>query len=255
MSKIALLFSLLLLYSFVSAQTATNDIIILKNGSTLYGTIVAKEESTSVTLKISEETVTVIFWEDIKEIKMGSKAKETTEMPKKAMKLNLSPQTGVYKILQLRGGQAFTSVSGSIGYCYKNHAIGVGAAFQPYLNIGAIAPVYGEYRYEMGKKEKRIKPLILGQIGYGFPMVTQNARRDTIRGGLYWNVGLGYKEYTARKFQWTYGIVFLQQVTHEIWDERQQNWNPNTMQWNSINIRFDTKKYYNRVIISWGLLF
>jgi hypothetical protein len=254
MRKIILACLLLLLNSFVAAQTTGKDVIYLKNGSVLHGTIIEEQLNVSVTIKISEETVMVIAIEDIKDVN-HQKAISQENAPKKMMKLNLTPKTGVYKIVQLRGGQAFTSISASAGYNYKRHAFGVGAAFQPYLNIGAITPVYAEYRYEIGKKEKRIKPMVLGQIGYGFPVINQNARRDTIQGGLYWNVGFGYKEYTARKFQWVYGIVFLQQTTHEIWDERQQNWNEATQEFVNINVHFDTQKLYNRVILSWGLWF
>lgn len=255
MKKLFLSFSLSLFLSFAHSQTTKDDVIYLKNGSVLQGTIIEEDKNSSIKLKVSEETVLVIAFDDIKDISHKKKENISSEMPKKSMKLNLAPEKGMYAIMQLRGGQAFASISASTGYSFGKSTFGVGGAFQPYLNIGAITPLFVEYRQEIGKKEKRIKPLILGQLGYGFPVVKQNARRDTISGGVYWNVGFGYKEYTARKFQWTYGIVFSQQYVREVWDRRFQTWNPDTGTMINTTVHFNTQKVYNRVLISWGLWF
>lgn len=241
----------LLCFSLSTAQHT----IYLKNGSIIEGKIVERNAK-MLKVQLSAETIITLTEREISGI---GKRKTQAKRPQRVFYPIYAKDKSFYVFAEVKTGEVYPGASTIFGYRFLPTAsIGAGMGIQPYQG-GIIHPLFADFRGEFSQEKKRFKPMYFGQCGYGLAGNTQTKTREYFEGGLYWSVGLGYKHYTEKHYQWVYSVGFLQQHTHEIWDEerRMPIWNDENgfAVWGIKTIHLDVDKIYNRAVVSLGIMF
>ena len=196
---------LLLTFLFLTATTNLQAQIDkevkvkLKNGVKINGGIVKSLSDKFLELDVSGDENVVIMFDHIRSISFrnyGHIRGDFSEKLKEPPKLNINT---FYH--ELRAGLMFgeENVSGSIqtinGYQFTKYlGTGLGVGLNKYGNSVTL-PIYATAKGYL--LDEKITPFYFGDIGYGFAWHTDENDHvfqvEEMRGGLYWQVGLGYQ--------------------------------------------------------------
>ncbi len=253
MPKIIIYFFICIFPCFLLAQkAATQDIIYLKNGSIIHGKITEEKEKEFVKIQVSATNELFFPMDEVKSITHHATVLAEDECPKKSIPIHYKSK-GIY--VNVFGSHGFgggahgdrwmTNTNVIVGYMFNRHiGVGIGTGSYWYHASGRLAPFYVEARGEF-LKQKRCVPIYYGRLGYATVIGTSGITQE-LKAGLFWNLGIGYKEYTTRKHQWTYTVGLQSQATYQKWQE--QNWGEPVRTYEG----YITLK---RIVWSWGIMF
>jgi len=214
MRYLLLLFTLLCSFDFVIAQqsdTLAKDLIILNNNIKLKGKIIELNKKQIVFLSngskfvlkrknvehiyFSGDEVTLIGQND------GLNASPDTTPGFELIPVKQFEKKGFYNITYgnlnfpnenfgIEGGLGIENVSGYQFNKFTGVGIGLGSHKIDYRN-GHIAPVYAQYRGYVTKK--RVSPYYNLDVGFAFPIKSNNASFNSSKPGSYLYPAIGYK--------------------------------------------------------------
>jgi hypothetical protein len=185
--------------SNLHAQIDKEVKVKLKNGVKINGGIVKSLSDEFLELDVSGSDNIVIMFDHIRTISFknyGHLRGNFSEKLKRPPKLKINT---FYH--ELRGGLMFgeENVSGSIqtinGYKFTKYlGSGLGVGLNKFGNTVTL-PIYAAAKGYLF--DKKVTPFYFGDIGYGIAWHTNENNQmyqvEEIKGGLYWQVGLGYQ--------------------------------------------------------------
>jgi len=243
------------LFLFLGSHLIAQHTIYLKNGSIIEGKILERTPKLTK-IQLSPETTISI---PEKEINGIGKRKPQPQRPQRVFHPKFPKDNTFYVMAEAKTGGVYPGVSTIFGYRFAPTAsIGAGMGLQPYVG-GIIHPFFADFRGEFTQDKKRFKPIYFAQAGYGLAGNAQTKTREYFGGGFYASVGLGFRHYTEQNFHWVYSVGFMQQRTHEIWDEQRRmpilNDENGVSVWGIKTVRLDIHKIYNRAVMAVGIAF
>lgn len=254
-----LFFFLILGKENLFAQETKKDKIILNNGSVIYGIITEEKENEFVVVQLSSETSLVIPFEEIKSIGENIGIGDIKK-PKPSLPI-LYRDKGIYGTYAggFGFGNAFRDIffmietDATFGYRWSRFAAtGLGIGSHLYPSAGNCNPLYAEFRGNI--TNKRMSPMYYLKAGYAIRSVTTGLSQD-FKAGTFLSVGIGYREYTARKFGWMYSVGYQFQHTNQKWQQNIPVVNPNTGEISFLLVDINAIVRFNRVVWTWGILF
>ena len=183
----------------VVAQTEQRAKILLTNGIKIKGGIVRSFDENMMEVAIDPTETLLIRYEHIRRISFKKYGNISSDFERN---LNTVPTPKTNSFFhEIRAGLLFgeENVSGSIntinGYQFNQYlgtGLGVGVnKFGNYLTVPIYASVKG-YLFD-----RKVTPFYFGDIGYGLAWASGNTddifEIDNVKGGLYWQLGLGYQ--------------------------------------------------------------
>ncbi|NJN26382.1 MAG: hypothetical protein HC819_10595 [Cyclobacteriaceae bacterium] len=191
--------AMLLLVVASHAQTDRQANIHLVNGKKVLGAVVTSYDDQTLTISVDGDTEFVLRYDLIKKIRFRGNDKISDAWATKiAPPASLRLHTYYH---ELRSGTLFgeenidVSLHTLNGYQFNQYlgtALGVGLnKYGNYLTM----PVYGQVKGFL--LDRKVSPFYFGDIGYGFAW--RNRADDemfeiaNVKGGLYWQIGLGYQ--------------------------------------------------------------
>jgi hypothetical protein len=182
------LFAFLLIFmvsSFqkLSAQSDKEDVVYLKNGSVLHGTIIELKIDTSVKIQLADRNIWAFKYSEVSRITKEEPAVSDFK-PKKS---------GFYAVgqfgLSFNDGGAGISLNTSCGHKFQQYLfVGGFAALNTFYST-SICPIGVEVRGDFLKTQ--VTPYYAGQIGIGFPIALETSY--TYSPGLMFHPALGIK--------------------------------------------------------------
>lgn len=209
-----ILSAFLLISLSVSAQKKTaTDIVVLKSGEKIYGTIIERNEGVSVKIETTKKNVVVAAWADIDKIKKLDEVETNWQK-----QLNLHKQLSKIQAKGFTGEFAFAGVSYYDASLFYSINASIGYQFNPYFAIMAggggelngnqqFVPVFLHLRANFIPRV--CSPFFFAQGGYafGFQKTPYTAAYNTSLtvsrpgpGGAYLNTGLGLRYMLAQHF-------------------------------------------------------
>ncbi|MEM6261371.1 MAG: hypothetical protein AAGI38_02605 [Bacteroidota bacterium] len=245
----------------VMAQTQMDDVVYLKNGSIIRGTIVEQVIGEYVKIELMGGSIFVFKETEVDKITREASARpvpqlEETQYAKLSLPRRERPYTfrerGIYNLgsMAFAFGQHATgsfamnySVLYRTGFTFKRSlAVGAGLGVDFYRE-GLTVPVILDVHGDLGRPS-RIMPHYFVNVGYGFGA---GIAWDTEQfdGGLMGHAGIGWKINTRNRTDWaiTLGYKFQQtdQITNQWIDNPGQ---PGTFE----PIRIEGERTYRRII-------
>ncbi len=261
MPKLFFLFFIAFLPFYLFAQQSGQDVVYLKNGSVIRGKITEYEEQKFVKILVSETNELFFPVDEVKSISHNVPKLDDFGNPKKKMPIYYKHK-GIYVNTfgsfgfggGTHGDWLMTNTNVAAGYMFNRYVgAGIGTGSYWYHASGRIAPFYLEARGEFLRK-KRMVPVYYGRIGYGTVIGTSGVTVE-LRGGFFWNVGIGYKEYTTRKHQWTYTLGLQSQQTYQKWTQERTIFDPNTNTVSTMLFDIEGNISLRRIVWGWGMMF
>ena len=259
MKKITLL--LLVLGSIqVMAQNKKQDILYLKNGGMIYGTI--KDKTDKVKIQISGGSTMIYKADEIdsigqesmnktlrKEFFQNYHRKDKGYRNITELQFSYGPKPAYYYGFEggyTSGDDVAVSIHTINGYqVCPQFFIGVGVGMDRLLTFReTFIPLYIRFQTELLKK--RITPYLFGDIGYGFKVAdrldnTSYYKYYNRNGGLYMTLGAGVHIYTKGPLSYMLGIGY------------RRHYNETKYGYPSYDSSY--KQTYQRLVVSWGLTF
>jgi len=217
-----------LLSAVISSQAQkqkdiNNDIVHLKDGEKLEGTIIEVYHDHYVDIIDTKRQKIRIMYRDVQSIQYGDEFKGKVKYNNKLRsQANYHiPGKKTYCLISLdgnmgRGQRSWVDpgrgLSLSTGYRFsKNAVVGIGAGIDSYdfFFRNLIAPIFAEYRYEFW--DRSFTPFATMRAGYGFSISGNTGNRNGFStekvGGLYLNPLFGVRLRTQKKghFQFALG--------------------------------------------------
>lgn len=237
-------FLLFFLLNMANSQKNFIDIIYLKNGSIIKGSIIEYNEEQKLKIKTVDNYVWEFHIDDVKEIKRQEGTFEIS-----APNEYLIPGYINYTTLGLLIGNGDNdkespfSVMMTNGYLFKNR-ISVGGGFGLEFYEETMLPVYIDLKYHFN--QRKISPFASIQGGYAFPIENDDNDDDAWNydqkhlGGYLFNAGIGMlinlQSYNALMFSLGY--------RHQLLSYKQEK-----------PYEVTTDHYYNRLSIRFGFIF
>ncbi|MFV1885045.1 MAG: hypothetical protein ACMZ7B_11195 [Balneola sp.] len=221
------------------AQSNLEDVVYLKDGSVLRGSILSFNENISLQIQIKGGSQFFVLFEDVREIK-----KEPRYNEKRFKEKGYVNFTGFDR---LPGGyDNSTRFQMSHGYQFNPHfSAGLGIAYVNYEDPISSIPLFVDLRYNLLKANST--PFAFTKLGYSFSYDHQSDDQPDItdhKGGVMLNVGVGLLFETRSG----YGLYFNLGYNFEKMSYTQENfW------WNQQTIENDIT--YKRVNFGLGLAF
>ena len=242
---LAALFIISSLHNLYS-QSEKQDVIYLKNGSVIRGTISGNSPAGSMKIETEGKNIWVFRNTEIDSVK-----KEEVVFQNKQNKIK---QKGFYNITDFgiacgRTTRQNVYSPGFItinGYRFKNGiSIGAGAGAEVMEILSA--PLFAEFRYDLLKKNP-LSPFASFQAGYSFPLQNNYGNyANHYYGGIMLNPEIGIRNYFSNGSAIVLTIGFRHQ---ELKSERKMYW---LYQENIGNTETITR--FNRIVLRFGFLF
>lgn len=208
--RLLALISIALLPVLASAQGTMEDVVYLKNGSIIHGTIVEQVPNVSIKIKTADGNLFVFRIEEVekitKEEKAGGKApKEREERPARG---GFGPEE-----LKQRGYSATAELVTAIGYndfgdkssfglqvingyqVNPYFTAGIGVGLNQHFSSAAFMPVFLDLRGTLLRQ--RVSPFIDLAGGWAFGLNVHEEEPD--EGGLYLNPAFGVRFFVSRQ--------------------------------------------------------
>lgn len=264
MPKLFLLCFIAIMPYFLWGQSQEQDIVYLKNGSVIRGEITEEKQNEYVKILVTETHELFFPMDEVKSISYKKEQEKAESCPKKDLAIYYKHK-GLY--VNVFGSYGFANASKAIhndflmtntnivvGYMFNRHiGVGVGTGSYWYHVSGRHAPFYLDVRGEF-LKPKRLVPIYYGRVGYGVVIGTSGITTE-LKSGLFWNVGLGYKEYTTRKHQWTYTVGLQSQYTYQKWAEEKWTFDEVSNIWFTKVVNYEGVFHLRRIVWAWGIMF
>lgn len=205
----------LALPAFMLAQNTMEDVVYLKNGNILRGTIMEQIPNKSIKLKINEKNIMTISFEEIEKITKENVAEKQAE---KKQPVEYKSK-GFINLTELNYGYGINSVSnknGSVqvknedptfglrtvnGYQFSPFVtLGIGLGYEQYGNSGLI-PITLDSRIMFSRK--KIAPVL--NINGGYSVGVNNS------GGACLNPALGLRIFLSKKVAFLFNIGYKAQ--------------------------------------------
>ncbi|HRI27938.1 MAG TPA: hypothetical protein PK239_03175 [Chitinophagales bacterium] len=229
------------------AQTKTESVVYLKNGSVLRGELVNPESSGKISIKIVGNNLFVFDLAEVEKITTESKYK-----PNFAPKKGYSAMNEVGMLVSTGNESAGLVLQTIHGYSvnpYLTMGAGVGlhvyynlpmSYYYYYTNSTKVIPVFANVSGEL-LPAYRVSPYYYGRVGYGIDATDREAFADS-RGGLMFGVGVGMKVKGNNQLSWILGVGYQFQKYYAEF----QQWEGSTVT-NNLSIR--------RLAITTGIAF
>lgn len=267
MQKTCLILLFLWTTLFVYAQEGADVVVILKEKqASIKGTLVKEIPMQVVILKEQQsQEELIIEWDKIETLYIGCEPPKTTaEQPQANYKFLplVFKERGPYFhwVSSFGWGSSYrnfsfftfhANVSG--GYQFNKYlAVGGGFAHDYYPEVAFVGPMFGELR--LGALHKRMVPMLHLRAGYALISDPTRVHND-FRAKQYLSLMLGYKEFTRRKYAWTYSVGLQKQWADVDLTQTLTFLNPNTGQWEQFDISLTGEVIINRLVWSWGIMF
>lgn len=243
------------------AQKAIYDVVYLKNGSVLKGTIVEQLPDSLVKIEIAGGSIIAVSMEELGSIAYRTQMKSSSKMPEDHMEkqpLMSRKERGYFNITELG---FLPGANNDYYYGYNPSAsLGVtiqtihGYRFNPYLLAGAglaldiidhpVGQLFADARWEI--LNKKSTPFVFADAGYGVPFskgYEDSNVKISYQGGMTAGAGIGMR------INFGMDAAFLLEVGYKM-EKISQSYNYEM--WGTD----ETYKYtYNRLAIRMGLAF
>lgn len=267
MQKTYLILFFLWMTSFLFAQEGAEVVVILKEKQArITGTLVKEIPMQAVILKEQKtQEELIIEWDKIAELYIGCEPPKTeaegSQMAYKSLPIVYKERGPYFHWVSSFGwGSSYrdfsfftfhANVSG--GYQFNKYvAVGGGFAHDYYPDVAFVGPLYGELR--LGAMHKRMVPMLHLRAGYA--VIADPTRiHNAFDAKQYLSLMLGYKEFTRRKYAWTYSVGLQKQWADVDITQTTTFFNPNTGQWEQFTYSLIGQVIINRLVWSWGILF
>jgi hypothetical protein len=227
----------------LSAQVNYSEVVYLKNGSIVHGTIIELVPNETIKIKTVNNDVILFKMDEIQKITREESTSMNTQRDRVTDE-NVKTH-GFTNMIEFVYGNAEASDLVSAYYAFDKPSLGIvtvnGYMFNPHLSVGlgigihgynniGFIPVYADVRYNAIKGT--ITPFVSFDAGYSFTTdeIAHNDR-DQIRGGIYSNLSIGIKFFTRKSqalaFSFGYNYQNIQVYTDaefpedEMWVEDQ----------------------------------
>jgi len=231
-------------FSTTSAQKPKQliDVVYLKNGSIIRGTIIEYFENKTVKIETSCKNIWVFKYDEILMLE-----KEETVDTQNSTGYTLCPFMGF--LSGKHESVSVSTVSFGITNAYRfpiGITAGIGVAFEA-LEVITL-PLYLDLRYDIPKMD--FSPLFFFHCGYtcafgSRPIDTWSDIDEEFSGGFRWAVGTGVRKYLTNSVAIILNFGFSYQKINSIRDD---------YSWMS-NSRIETEYEYKRVMFSFGFVF
>ena len=175
----------LFLFPFISlAQSGTEDVVYLKNGSVLRGEIVELIENDHLKIEIAGRNIFAVMMDDVEKI-----TSEKLTIQRHYKKTGYMNRTG-FELLH-SGGDSSIRVTMVNGYRFNPHlSAGIGFGITPYNDPLTLIPVFLELNLRFLKANS--SPYLFLKTGYNFSVHhDDNMEILDHHGGLLFNPGVG----------------------------------------------------------------
>lgn len=220
--------SLLLLFAclYTFAQKKMQDVVYLKNGSVLRGTLVTTQNAGKVAIQIVGNSLFVFDAAEVEKI--------TTEHKRAALEPKKRGFANTTELGLLAGGSnsspamSLVTVNGYTLTPYTTIGIGTGIQFwwdlyqsngwYYYNNTSKIIPLFADVRGDLLPRNK-ITPLYYARFGYGFAISPDEAINS--KGGVMFGAGAGFKIRGTENLGWFLSVGYHYQKSYSeypIWD-------------------------------------
>ena len=212
----------LLFSNTLSAQTNFQDVVFLKNGSIIHGTVVELVPNESIRIKTMYNDVILFKMDEIQKI---TREQSPLVSPQRERltddKVKTHGFTSILEFFYSSGSFAeditqdepnkltslgFVTVN---GYMFNPHlSTGIGIGIQGYDNFG-IVPVYADVRFNVLKGT--ITPFVSFDVGYSVSTDEIVSHKEPkTQGGVYSNLSIGIKFFTreAQALAFSFGYTY-----------------------------------------------
>lgn len=224
---------------FVNAQSYLEDVVYLKDGSILRGSILEFEQNTSLRIEIEGGSQFFILFEEVEEIKKEPRFAESFYKVKGYVN-----QTGFDRLPGKSGNSLRFQMTH--GYQFNPHfSAGLGIAYVSYDDPLNTIPVFADFKVNFLKANTT--PFTFLKLGYSFTSEGENETGVPIenhKGGLMFNVGGGLIFETRAGYGW---YINLGYNFEKLSFEEENLW------WNQQSI--ENELTYRRVNFGFGLTF
>lgn len=240
-------------YSFnASGQEGQQVKVKLKNGVKITGAIVKTFDEDKIDIVLSGSERLLIQYDHIKKIRFRNYGTVEGDIH---WSLQNPPKLKVDSYFhEVRGSLLFGEENVGVGLNSINGyqfskllGTGLGIGINKYGNYLAM-PIYAQVRGYM--YDKKVSPFYFGDIGYGHAWNTNKNedvfQLDNVRGGLYWQVGLGYQiNFYNSSLTFTLGYVSQDSTADYVY------YRP----WDIDDVEVSEKRTLRRIQFSFGFLF
>ncbi|MGB1207126.1 MAG: hypothetical protein ACPG5B_15880 [Chitinophagales bacterium] len=249
MKKIVLLiilFQCLVCGSILAQNLEKEDVIYLKNGGVIRGTIIEYVADGAIKIEVVGQNILVFETDEVE--KMQKEAVLTYRKKKRGVYFSESRYANhsSFGILFSQNDGVSSSIETVNSYRIKPYlslGAGVGLMWMNTWRLGwaRAMPIFVDVRGDVLPKA-RTTPFYYTQIGYGID--TAGELNDERKGGVYFALGTGIKIRTRSKMAFTFGIGYM----HQHQEIRETDW------WNDGQI-IERSINYRRIAFRTGFAF
>ncbi|NQY10638.1 MAG: hypothetical protein HRT71_14155 [Flavobacteriales bacterium] len=242
-NQLVLIIACMACFTVVTGKTKSQDVVYLKDGSVIRGTIIKSEGSPKIRI-LSAGNQWVFDKSEVDTISMQE------EVPNVKKSITLKPK-GFYSsftVSPMHGRDKWDSGIKSFSIHYVNGyqinphwAAGAGVGFEFF--DGAFYTLFGQGTYTLSNK--KFSPFAGVKLGYAMPASNYYVSGETKskRGGIMEEFEIGTKKYLNSR------VAFIASMGY-----RHQRTEDHYYDWQSDGI-VDVKNYYHRVFVRLGFLF
>lgn len=219
------------------------DVVYLKNGSIIRGTLLSSNASEFVKIETLGGNIFVFTQQEIKQI---TQEETVSVRPVRAPKKNGYSNTTEFGFLVGQGTwntEAAFNLSVINGYRLNQYVtVGVGMAFNAYYQADTyLFPMYADVRGDL--LSSWITPFYYANLGYGFRSFGNNFENQ--QGGILYGLGVGVKMRGDSGAAWIFSVGYQQQHTQST----QPDW------WWGGGGGFVQKRNFKRIALKTGFSF
>ena len=231
-----ILFKSLICFSVLAQNTEKEDVIYLKNGGIVRGTIVEYVSDEAIKIEIIGQNVLVFGLDEVEKMQKEDVLKITKKKHPIHFSESLYSNHSSLGVLFSQNDGTGTSIETVNSYRITpsaNLGLGVGIIWINTWRLGwaRTMPIFADIRGDVFPKS-RTTPFYYVQLGYGID--TAGELDDERKGGIYFALGTGIKIRTRSKIAFTLGFGYThqhQKITETDW------WNNGQIIERSINYR------------------
>ena len=224
---------LLLMFSLISVAACaqkTQDVLYLKDGSILKGTITLQIPDSVVMLELEGGSILAVKSSSIASI----------EREKISVSANSSIRVGytnltLMNVLSSYNGDGGASFSTVHGYRFRQRTMiggGIGIAFASWTFID----LFAEVRQDI--LERKATPYLFGNAGIGIPLATYNNYDSNLHSGGMWAAGLGMRFFFRKSGSFTVAGGYRQNFFSEDYEDYWGNLVHTELSLNYVTISF-----------------
>ena len=205
--------NLFVCFSLLAQNTEKQDVIYLKNGSIIRGSIIEYISEETIKIEIVGQNVLVFGIDEVEKMQQEDVlTKKKGKRPIYFSESRFANHSSLGVLFSQNDGPS-SSIETVNSYRIKPYmsvGLGVGIMWINTWRLGwaRAMPIFADIRGDVLQKS-RTTPFYYAQIGYGID--TAGELNDERKGGVYFGLGTGIKIRTRSKMAFTFGIGYAQQ--------------------------------------------